>query len=89
MSGMHKKIQVESSALSSSEVLRVLLQRSEEKKGRTGCPWCLVVKNSPAKAGVTGSIPGQGRFYMPQDDKAQAPQLLSSHALEPVLCNEE
>ena len=29
-------------------------------------PGCLVVKNPPGSAGDTGSVPGLGRFYMPQ-----------------------
>ena len=35
-----------------------------------------VVRNLPAKAGDTGSIPGPGRFHMPQSNKAGVPQLL-------------
>ena len=31
----------------------------------------------PANAGVTGLIPGLGRFRMPWSKKASAPQLLS------------
>ena len=37
----------------------------------------LVVKNPPANAGDTGSIPGPGRPHMPQSNWACAPQLLS------------
>jgi len=36
-----------------------------------------VVKNLPANAGDTGSIPGPGKFHMPWGNKAHAPQLLS------------
>ena len=64
-----------------------------------GFPGGAVVKNPPANAGDTGSIPGPGRSHMPQSNKAHVPQLLSlcSRArepqllkpahLEPVLCN--
>ena len=34
------------------------------------------VKNLPANAGDMGSIPGLGRFHMPQGNQALAPQLL-------------
>ena len=46
------------------------------------------VKNSPANAGDTGSIPGAGRSQMPWGNWAGAPQLVSLHTLEPMLCNE-
>ena len=47
-----------------------------------------VVKNPPANAGDTGSIPGLGRSYMLRSNQAHAPQLLKpTHALEPVLSN--
>ena len=36
-----------------------------------------VVKNPPANAGDTGSIPGLGRSHMPRSNQARAPQLLS------------
>ena len=36
-----------------------------------------VVKNLPANAGDTGSIPDPGRFHMPWSNKACALQLLS------------
>ena len=39
-----------------------------------------MVKNPPANAGDTGSIPGLGRSHMPQSNKAHVPQLLSLHA---------
>ena len=29
-----------------------------------GLPWCSVVKNPPANAGDTGSIPDLGRFHV-------------------------
>ena len=35
-----------------------------------------VVKNLPANAGNTGSIPCPGRFHMPWGNSAGAPQLL-------------
>ena len=50
-------------------------------------PGGTVVKNPPANAGDTGSIPGPGRPRMPQSNWACAPQLLSLHsrACEPQL----
>ena len=36
-----------------------------------------VVKNPPAKAEVTGLIPGLGRFHMPPGNQANVPQLES------------
>ena len=57
-------------------------------------PGGTVVKNPPANAGDTGSIPGPGRSHMPWSNEAREPQLLSSCAtttepmcLEPVLRN--
>ena len=46
-----------------------------------------MVKNVPANAGNTGSIPGLGRSHMSQSKKAHVPQLLSlrSTAREPQL----
>ena len=41
-----------------------------------------MVKNPPANAGDTGSIPDLGRSHMPQSDKAHTQ--LGTHALEPV-----
>ena len=40
-------------------------------------PGGAVVKNPPASAGDTGSIPGPGRSHMPQSNYAHEPQLLS------------
>ena len=37
-------------------------------------------KNPAANAEDTGSIPGWGRFHMPQSSKAHKPQRLSPHA---------
>ena len=50
-------------------------------------PGGAVVKNLPATAGDTGSIPGPGRSHMPQSNYARVPQLLSlcSRACEPQL----
>ena len=76
----------------------------EFKKAQLGLPsWDFpggaVVKNPPANAGDTGSIPGPGRSHMPWSNWAHVPQLLSLHSrarkpqllkqacLEPVLCN--
>ena len=47
-----------------------------------------MVKKSPASAGDTGSIPGPGRFHMPQGNEIHVPQLLSLRALESMLRNE-
>ena len=46
-----------------------------------------MVKNLPANAGDTGSIPGPGRSHMPRSNEAHVPQLLSlcSRAHEPQL----
>ena len=50
-------------------------------------PGGLVVKNLPANAGDTRSIPDPGRSHMPQNNLARVPQLLSlcSRAREPQL----
>ena len=55
--------------------------------GNRDFPGGTVVKNPPANAGDTGSIPGPGRSYMPRSNKARARQLLSlcSRAHEPQL----
>ena len=42
-----------------------------------GFPGGSVVKNPPAIAGDTGSIPDLGRFHKPQSNQTRAPQLLS------------
>jgi len=44
-----------------------------------------MIKNPPASAGDTGSIPDPGRCHMPWNNRAQTPQLLSLCTLEPVL----
>ena len=46
-----------------------------------------MVKNPPANARDTGSIPGLGRAHMLQDSSARTPQLLSlcSRAQDPQL----
>ena len=44
-------------------------------------PGGTVEKNPPANAGDMGSIPGWGRFPMPQGSQAPAPQLPEPHAL--------
>ena len=38
-----------------------------------------VVKNLPANAGDSGSIPDRGRSYMPQSNQTLMPQLLSQY----------
>ena len=50
-------------------------------------PGGAVVKNPPANAGDTGSIPGLGRSHMLRSDEVHVPQLLSLHsrACEPQL----
>ena len=45
-----------------------------------------VDKNRPANAGSPSSIPGPGRFHMPQSNAASKLQLLEPVCLEPVLC---
>ena len=42
-----------------------------------GSPGGTVVKNPPANAGDTGSIPGPGRSHMPRSNEAHASQLQS------------
>ena len=44
-----------------------------------------VVKNPPANAGNTGSIPGVGGFHIPWSSQARVPQLLKPSHPEPVL----
>ena len=45
-----------------------------------GFPGGLVLKNLPANAEDTGSIPVLGRSHRPQSNKAHVPQLLSQHS---------
>ena len=45
-----------------------------------GFPGGSVVKNPPANAGDTGSIPGPGGSHMPWSSSAPVPQLLSPRA---------
>ena len=51
-----------------------------------GFPGGTVVKNLPANARDTGSIPGPGRSHMPWSNKAHAPHYWAC-ALEPVSHN--
>ena len=44
-------------------------------------------KNLPTSVGDMGSIPGPGRFHMPQGNKAHAPQILRLTCLKSMLCN--
>ena len=44
-----------------------------------------MVKNLPVNAGDTGSIPGPGRFHMPQSNMSMGHKYWSLRALEPVL----
>ena len=46
------------------------------------------IKNLSSSAGDTGSIPGLGRFHLPQGNQARVPQLLNPSGLEQVLHNE-
>ena len=39
-----------------------------------------MVKNPPAKAGDTGSVPGPGRFHTPKGNHGHAPHLPSLHS---------
>ena len=50
-------------------------------------PGDAMVKNPPATAGDTASIPGPGRSHMPRSNGAHVPKLLSlcSRAREPQL----
>ena len=48
-----------------------------ERKTYWNFPGGPLVKNLPANAGDTGSIPGLGRSHMPRSHKAHAPPLLS------------
>ena len=50
-------------------------------------PGCPMVKNQPAGAGDTGSIPGPGRSHMPQGSWVHVPQLQKPTHLEPVIHN--
>ena len=52
-----------------------------------GFPGGRVVKNPPTNAGHTGVNAGLGRSHVSRGNEAQAPQLLSPCALEPVLCS--
>ena len=54
-------------------------------------PGSPVVKDPPANAGDTGSVPALGRSHMQRGNQACVPQLLGRHALarEPVLCNRD
>ena len=52
-----------------------------------GFPSGAVVKNLPANAADTGSIPGPGGSHMPRSNWAREPQLLKPARLEPVLRN--
>ena len=66
---------------------------SSVKRGKTeyyicrDFPGVAVVKNPPANAGDTGSIPGLGRSHMPRSNKDRVPQLLKPVRLELVLLN--
>ena len=75
------------------------MQLASLKTKSQAFPGGSLVKNPPANAGDTGSVPGLGRSHMPQSNEASMPQLLSPGpgaqelqllspcVLEPVLCN--
>ena len=50
---------------------------NNQRKNSGGFPGGSMVKNLPANKGDTGSFPVLGRAYMPGDNKACGPQLLS------------
>ena len=62
-------------------------QKKHQQNENKDFPGGTVVKNQPANAGDTGSIPGLGRSHMPWSNEARVPQLLSlcSRAHEPQL----
>ena len=53
------------------------MQLASLKTKSQAFPGGSLVKNPPANAGDTGSVPGLGRFHMPRSNEASAPQLLS------------
>ena len=55
----------------------VLLPQLSLDAHQEGFPAGLVVKNSPAHAGDTSSIPDPGRFHVPWHTYAPVPQLLN------------
>ena len=63
-----------------NQVLKINMSFFLLFKRNVGFPGGPVVKNPPANAGDTGSIPGLGRSHMPRSNWARAPQLLSAHA---------
>ena len=67
---------------------RVVKQKPKYlKTHQEGFPAGAMVKNLPANAGDTGSIPGPGRSHMLRSNSAHAPQLLNllSRARKPQL----
>ena len=46
-------------------------------------------RNLPVNAGDTGSIPGLGRFHMPQGNQARAPQVLKPTGPRPCVPQRE
>ena len=53
----------------------------EQEPSADNFPGGPVVKNLPANAGDTGSIPGPGRSHMPRGNSVREPQLLSPSTL--------
>ena len=63
------------------EILRYTISDKLANKEKVmDFPGGAVLKNPPANAGDTGSIPGPGRSHMPWNNQAHAPQLLSLHS---------
>ena len=90
--GGEKAIQVKTSPFPTNFPKSLYPERSERtirirKWENRDFPGGAVVKNTPARAGDTGSSPGPGRSHMPRNNWAREPQLLSLHsrAREPQL----
>ena len=64
-----------------------MINHINKRKDRDS-PSVPVVKNLPANAGDTGSIPGPGRFHKPGGGKPRGPQLLKPVHPEPTGHNE-
>ena len=54
------------------------MKRKKKKNNFQGLPGGPVVKNLPANAGDTGSVPRLGRSHMPRSNETQEPQLLKT-----------
>ena len=60
-----------------TEIPAIIIAKKKKKGRRWGFPGGSVVKNLPASAEGTGSIPDPGRSPASQSNKARAPQPLS------------